>query len=168
LIQGSACSDAAMGWLMKPVAEAVGGDIRVFGDDMIIPARTLRDARASENTLNSALKAHPAGELNAKYIRIVKRETGFTFVGYHLRRRRGKTTVAPSVRKLERTLLRFNEALFDDIGAGRVEPVETEKVLRQWRNGYSAWSIGDAWVERMLCRARRHLGTFNGTSPRRA
>lgn len=87
LPQGSLVSPLIAGRLLGPTLRLItaAGQARFYGDDILIAASGLSEAKALEKALHEHLSAHPAGPFHLKHSWICASWSGFDFAKYRFR-----------------------------------------------------------------------------------
>jgi hypothetical protein len=137
--------------LLAIALQQIHGDVRVFShaDDIVIFARTRKEADLSAKALCAALKRHPAGPLEPKFVTVRRAADGFRFLGYWFKRRHGSPTAKPLPEKFalfrENVRQRLNEISATGQGADALR-----STVRSWFRQYQEWPRHGHWCELYL------------------
>jgi hypothetical protein len=119
--------------IMASVLGKLPQDVRVFtyAADVLVLARTRREACAVSQTLQAAFGQHPAGPFSFSRHEIRRACDGFEFLKYRFRWRRGAPRVEPSHSSLRRFKAKRYLKILQDIEEQR--PLDgTRDYVRSW------------------------------------
>jgi hypothetical protein len=159
LPQGSRVSNLVASLLLSVLGQALTGDVVLvmFRDDIVVLARTRREADAVVSALYSALHRHPAGPLLMKRCDVRRVADGFDFLGYRFQDRYGIASATPSDKNFQEIQHRCLRAYIDDVFSGHNEPLFVEAVCRRWLAAFPLWRRGSHVVDRMIAEYREAL-----------
>jgi len=160
LLQGSPASNVILAWLLRDLGDHVDGNCRlfVFADNFILVARDMASCRRNVDTLTSHLGRECIGPL---VLHGEFHQPGWSFealgYGFWYDALSGRWQVDFSRANVEKIFGRMKDAIAHDLEAGRVEPVELERVARRAITGFRAVTNADKFVEVQIELARDDL-----------
>ena len=140
--QGSVVSPLVAEVLMAAILESVDlGDffIRVSADNIIVLAKTRKDANWIEEVLVAAFERSPAGRLRLRTC-VRRVADGFTYLGYMYRRRKGAVTIGPSRKNKAKFCRKYWFRMIEYRRKGRRLPMERlKKGIKSWCSAFPLW-----------------------------
>lgn len=160
LPQGSVVSNLVASTMLADLDRVLvpGCELIGFRDDLLVLSTTATGAYESARAIRQLLSEHRSGRFGLSRLEITDFSSEFDFLGYELCLIDGMVGYAqPSLRNRCKLLASFEVGLGEDIEAGRLEPVQTERKLSPRIASFREWPIWSVERERALTLASRVL-----------
>ncbi|AYG59685.1 hypothetical protein [Rhizobium jaguaris] len=171
LLQGAASSsivaDAIVAQVLgtlHPTKAIADVELVNYADNFALLARTRRELEAAIQSLSAAFGQHPAGDMRLTCDGIKRLSDGFVFLGYQIKRVRGKVEAVPTGKNVEKFARKFDRLAARQVVGEDAGGKEMLRAVKAWRAAFREWQAGDFWIlarlrayDRALPDARRAL-----------